>query len=164
MREYFDALYEAAERYRSLGASTPVVGEPWTGQPRKVSEIYAECFPPDWRRRCLGLLYRAYDAVDAEDLETEMRIRLFLDGFEYLDHTAGCYETLAAWQAEQTDADLAVHREAMAAREAHVSAIQQRDRSRGGELPPAFNASQEVLLRGPRDIYAELYAPLEAGG
>ncbi len=163
MREYFDVFYEAAERYRALSTATPVVGEPWIGQPREVSEIYAECFPLDWVDRCRSLLYRALDE-EAEGEAVEERIHYFIDGFEYVMYTRLCYETLARWQEQPSEQTLAAHREAMQRREDHVWAIQHRDGNRAGDLPPVFSAGRDVLLRGPRDIYAELYAPLEADG
>jgi len=161
MREYFDTLYEAAERYRALGAGTPVVGEPWIGQPRELSEIYAECFPATWGENCSRLLARAEEQAAAEGAVLE-RIAFFRDGLEYLRHTAACLVSHERWLADRSDANLEAHRALMAEREAFVDAMLARQAARGADLPPVFGAGRDLLLRGPRDIYADLYAPLEA--
>ncbi len=159
MREYFETLFEASDRYRELGHFEPVMGEPFHGERRPTSEWYLHCFTEGWLHRCAELLDEAEAQADSDDVRA--RIEYFRDGFDYLRITTECYRRLARWQEEKTDANLAAHRALMAEREAFVDAMLRRQMARAGDLPPTFSLGRDYLLRGPRDRYADLYAPLE---
>lgn len=159
MRRYFDTFFEASERYRLMTATDPVEGEPFVGPRLSTGEIYVECFPRGWRRDCGQLLERAMNEATSDDVRA--RIDYFRNGFDYVRRTAECYDTLAAWQGQKTEENLAAHRKALEAREAFVDAMLALDNLRAGDLPPSFSLGREYLLRGPRDRYVDLYAPTE---
>ncbi len=158
MRAYFDAFFEAADRYRVLGHHEPVIGEPYHGERRPTSEWYLHSYPDEWLDRCAALLDEAEAEARSDDVLA--RIAYFRDGFDYVRVTTACYHTLVAWQQEKTEANLAAHRDAVEAREAFVEAMLERDAARAGDLPPCFSLGRKWLLNGPRDRYADLYAPL----
>ncbi|MGC9319809.1 MAG: DUF4838 domain-containing protein, partial [Armatimonadota bacterium] len=159
MREYFDTLYQAAERYREITHQEPRMGRPFAGRRLETSDIYAECFPPAMMQRCVELLDRAEAAAD--DAQARQRIAFFRDGFEFVRITAQCFRSLRRWRENPAARTRDAHRDLLAERERFVDAMLQRQAARGGDLPPVFNASREVLLHGPRERYEELYEPLQ---
>lgn len=159
MREYFDTLYRAAERYRQVTRHEPEMGEPFRGRRLETSEVYGECFPPAMMAECAALLDRAEAQADDED--ERRRIAYFRDGFHFIRLTAECFRSLQRWRENPGPRTRDAHRELLAQREQFVHAMLQRDAARGGDLPPVFKASREVLLHGPRNRYEELSEPLQ---
>lgn len=160
MGEHFALLDEMADRYRELayGAREPVIGEPFTSPRTPAGELLLNSLTEETVQRGRDLLARAEREANSDDIRA--RVAYFRDGFEFLVATRECYLTLAAWEAAKNDATLAAHRAAVEAREGFVDEMLARDMTRAGDLPPVFSLGREYLLRGARDLYAGLYAPL----